>query len=126
MMEPRTIARKKHLAYTVLSALGGVAGAGFVPPAQAQAGPYKNPPANLATQVLAANDGWAATNGVTGGSAAAPANIYTVTNWAELKAALNNKSATPKIIQVSGTVLGSVDANNNPVPCSAYDVAPYT
>lgn len=120
------MSKNRNLVYAIISALGVVAGIGLAPSAQAQAGPYKNPPANLATQILAANDGWAATNGVTGGSAATPANIFTVTNWAQLKAALNNKSATPKIIQVSGTVLGSVDANNNPVPCSTYDIAPYS
>jgi pectate lyase len=126
MRNLRTPLRNRTLVCAVLSGLCGVASFGLIQSAQAQAGPFQNPPANLATQILAANDGWAATNGVTGGSAANPANIFTVTNWAQLKAALNNKSATPKIIQVSGTVLGSVDANNNPVPCSTYDVAPYT
>jgi pectate lyase len=99
--------------------------------ARAQAGPFQNPPADLATQVLAANDGWAAMSpGTTGGSAALPANIYTVSTMAQLAAALNNKSATPKIINVVGTINGVVDANNNVLagapPCPNFDVAPYT
>jgi pectate lyase len=65
-------------------------------------------------QVPPANDGWAATApGTTGGSAALPANIYTVSTMAQLAAALNNKSSTPKIINVVGTIIGVVDADNN-------------
>lgn len=99
--------------------------------ARAQAGPFQNPPADLATEVLPANDGWAATApGTTGGSAAAPANIYTVTTMAQLAAALNNRSSTPKIINVVGTINGVVDSNNNVLagapPCPHFDVAPYT
>jgi pectate lyase len=49
---------------------------------------------------------------------------------AQLAAALNNKSSTPKIINVVGTINGVVDANNNVLagapPCPHFDVAPYT
>jgi pectate lyase len=107
-----------------------VAPVGLTITARAQAGPFQNPPPDLATQVLPANDGWAATApGTTGGSAALPANIYTVSTRAQLAAALNNKSSTPKIINVVGTINGVVDANNNVLagapPCPNFDVAPY-
>ena len=46
---------------------------------------------DLGTEVLSENDGWAAFGaGTTGGSQAVPAQVYTVTNRAELIAALNN------------------------------------
>ena len=92
----------------------------------AQAGLIQNAP-DLGHSTLASNDGWAATApGTTGGSAALPANIYTVTTWAQLVAALNNKSAVAKIIYVSGTLYGDVDANNNRLPCTAYYSGVYT
>ena len=99
--------------------------------ALAEAGPFQDPPAGLATQVLNANDGWSAmAPGITGGSAAQPANILAVSTMAPLAAALNNKSSTPTIINVVGTINGVVDANNNPLagapPCPNFDVAPYT
>jgi pectate lyase len=105
--------------------------AGITPAALAQAGVYQNPPADLATEVLPANDGWAASGaGTTGGAAALPANIFTVSNFAQLKAALNNASSTAKIIQISGMVNGAVNASNVPLstapPCPAFDVSPYT
>jgi pectate lyase len=108
-----------------------VAVVGLTITARAQAGPFQNPPADLATEVLPANDGWAATApGTTGGAAALAANIFTVSTMAQLAAALNNKSATAKIINVSGTINGVVDANNNVLagapPCPNFDVAPYT
>lgn len=111
---------------TCLTAIIGIA-----PAALSQAGVFQNPPANLATQVLAPNDGWAASGtGTTGGAAALPANIFTVTNFAQLKAALNNASATAKIIQISGMINGAVNASNVPLstapPCTAFDVSPYT
>jgi pectate lyase len=115
----------------LLGAVCVVAPAGLTITALAQAGPFQTPPPDLATQVLPANDGWAATApGTTGGSAALPANIYTVSTMAQLAAALNNKSPTPKIINVVGTINGVVDANNNVLagapPCPNFDVAPYT
>jgi pectate lyase len=119
------------IARLLVCALCAVAPVGLTITAQAQAGPFQNPPLDLATQVLPANDGWAATApGTTGGSAALPANIYTVSTMAQLAAALNNKSSTPKIINVVGTINGVVDANNNVLagapPCPHFDVAPYT
>ena len=77
------------------------------------------------------NNGWAASgSGVTGGSAALEAQIYTVTNRAELIAALNNgvisstspsnPSNEPKIIYVKGTIDANVDDANQPLACTDY------
>jgi pectate lyase len=67
---------------------------------------------------------------VTGGSAAVDAQIYTVTNRAELIAALNNgvssptspsnPSNEPKIIYVKGTIDANVDDANQPLACTDY------
>jgi pectate lyase len=79
-----------------------------------------------ARETLAVNDGWAsATTGTTGGSAATPDHIFTVTTRNELVAALAN-GATPKIVFVSGTIEGNVDANNQPLACSAYNAPGYS
>lgn len=84
-------------------------------------------------QVIATNDGWAATsttalpNGTTGGSAAAPENVYLVTNRAQLVAALAFPSTTPKIIYIKGTIDANVDDAGNPLSCESYyraDTAP--
>jgi pectate lyase len=90
---------------------------------------------DLGREVLATNDGWASEGpGTTGGSAAVDAQVYTVTNRAELIAALNNgvvpappndvsssnPSNEPKIIYVKGTIDGNVDAANNPPACENY------
>ena len=66
--------------------------------------------------------------GVTGGSAAAPEQVYVVTNRLELVAALNNGvysagatgSDAPKIIYISGTIDGNVDDDNQPLSCEDY------
>jgi pectate lyase len=72
---------------------------------------------------------------VTGGSAAAPTQIYTVTNRRELVAALNNgvyppPSTTPssesKIIYVDGVIDANVDDDNNPLSCESYQRNGYT
>jgi len=123
--------KNRNFVYAALGGLCALAIAGLAPFAQAQAGVFLNPPADLATQTLPANDGWAASGaGTTGGAAAAPDHIFTVTNFAQLKTALNNASATAKIIQISGIVTGAVNATNVPLstapPCTAFDVAPYT
>ena len=80
---------------------------------------------DLGREVLAANDGWAAFGaGTTGGSLADPSQVYTVTNRAELIAALNNgvpsstspsnPSDEPMIIYVDGTIDMNVDDENQP------------
>jgi pectate lyase len=92
---------------------------------------------DLGRQVLGPDNGWAASGaGVTGGSAAVRTQIYTVTNRAELIAALNNgvtSSTSPsnpsneaKIIYVSGTIDGNVDDANQPLACTDYYRNGYT
>ena len=84
---------------------------------------------DLGLEILAENDGWAASgDGVTGGSGAAPEQVYVVTNRQELVAALNNgvypppsnPSPTPKIIYVSGVIDANVDDANQPLTCEDY------
>jgi pectate lyase len=92
---------------------------------------------DIGREVLAPNDGWAASGGgVTGGSQAVPAQVYTVTNRSELIAALNNgvvssaspsnPSNEPKIIYVKGTIDANVDDANNPLRCEDYYTNGYT
>src|SRR4051794_28607585 len=71
--------------------------------------------------VLGAHDGWAAaTTGTTGGAAAAPGDIRTVTKRSELAAALAANPGAPKIIYVRGTIEGNVDAADRPVSCESF------
>ncbi|HEU4601278.1 MAG TPA: hypothetical protein VFS24_04895 [Steroidobacteraceae bacterium] len=96
-----------------------------------------NPHRDLGRETLPANDGWAASgSGVTGGSLAVTTQVYTVTNRAELIAALNdgvtssaspsNPSNEPKIIYVRGTIDANVDDENNPLRCEDYYRDGYT
>lgn len=86
---------------------------------------------DLGRQTLRPDNGWAASgSGVTGGSAAVDAQVYVVTNRAELIAALNNgvpsstSPSTPsneaKIIYVQGTIDANVDDANQPLACTDY------
>jgi len=92
---------------------------------------------DLGTETLHPGNGWAASGaGVTGGSAAVPAQIYTVTNRRELIAALNNgvpsstspstPSNEPKIIYVRGTIDANVDDDNTPLTCDNYNQNGFT
>jgi pectate lyase len=92
---------------------------------------------DLGREVLGADNGWAASgSGTSGGANAAPEQIYTVTNRAELIAALNNGVASstspsnpsnePKIIYVNGTIDANVDDANQPLACSDYYRNGYT
>lgn len=91
---------------------------------------------DLGRETLAPNDGWASIDaGTTGGSEAAPEQVYTVTNRQELIAALNDgiypapsstPSSTPKIIYVEGTIDVNVDDNNEPLTCEDYYQDGYT
>src|SRR6185436_5818905 len=82
---------------------------------------------DLAHETLPANDGWGSfSSGTTGGSAATADHVYTVTNRQELVAALAAAGTAPKIVFVSGTIDGNVDANNAPLPCSAYEAPGYS
>jgi pectate lyase len=90
---------------------------------------------DVAHEVLAANDGWAASEpGTTGGTLAAPEQIYVATTRLELIAALNDgvqpttttPSAAPKIIYVDGTIDFNVDDENQPLACADYYRNDYT
>ena len=91
---------------------------------------------DLGQQVLQPENGWAAYgSGVTGGSAAEPSQIYTVSTRSELIAALNNgiypppsstPSNVPKIIYVQGTLDANVDDNDQPLACADYYRNGYT
>ncbi|MEV7099023.1 pectate lyase [Amycolatopsis sp. NPDC051045] len=71
--------------------------------------------------VLGAHDGWAAaTTGTTGGAAAAPGDVRTVTKRSELAAALAAHPGAPKIVYVRGTIEGNVDAADRPVSCEGF------
>jgi pectate lyase len=92
---------------------------------------HANNQRDLGRETLHPENGWAASgSGVTGGSAAVDAQSYTVTNRAELIAALNNgvssptspsnPSNEPKIIYVQGTIDANVDDANSPLACTDY------
>jgi pectate lyase len=90
---------------------------------------------DLGRETLAPNDGWASFSaGTTGGAAAAPEQVYTVTNRKELVAALNdgvyppptNPSDVAKIIYISGVIDANVDDNNQPLTCEDYYRNGYT
>ncbi|MFF4351908.1 polysaccharide lyase family 1 protein [Streptomyces sp. NPDC001530] len=82
-------------------------------------------PRDLGRQTLAAGDGWASDGtGTTGGAAADAAHVYTVTDWAEFKAALADGGSAAKIIKVKGTI----DANAlgcDSFAADGYDFAQY-
>ncbi|WP_239131376.1 pectinesterase family protein [Planobispora takensis] len=79
-------------------------------------------------QVLPENDGWAAEGtGTTGGSAARPENIHTVSTRAQLLAAIGDPADnTPKIIYVKGAVDADTDDAGNPLTCASYAVNGYS
>jgi pectate lyase len=119
--------RPRLTAISALCALA-LAGASGASPALAD-----DQPPDLGHQVLAANDGWASfSTGTTGGAAADDAHVFTVANRQELVQALggdnkkNGTNATPKIIQVSGTIDGNVDDANQPLHCAAYQDPGFT
>jgi pectate lyase len=88
-------------------------------------GPGLPPGEVLGRETLPPNDGWASfTTGTTGGSAATPDHVYTVTNRQELVAALADPA--PKIIYVQGTIDANVDDNNQPLSCDDYAAPGYS
>ncbi|CAL9610899.1 Pectate lyase [Streptomyces sp. enrichment culture] len=85
--------------------------------AGAEARPQHRDPAR---QTLPANDGWAAYGtGTTGGAAADAEHVYTVTTWAEFKAALAADGTAPRIIKVKGTIDAVAEG------CDAFAVPGY-
>ncbi|MFD0022046.1 polysaccharide lyase family 1 protein [Streptomyces sp. NPDC058382] len=77
--------------------------------------------------VLPEGDGWAAAEGsTTGGAAATPDHVYTVSNRAELVAAFADAGDAPKIVRIDGTIHGNSDAEGTPVGCEEYETDGYT
>ncbi|MFE1206486.1 polysaccharide lyase family 1 protein [Streptomyces sp. NPDC058762] len=73
--------------------------------ATAEARPGHHHPRDTARQTLPAGDGWASHGtGTTGGAAADAEHVYTVSTWAEFRAALAADGTAPRIIKVRGTV----------------------
>lgn len=82
-------------------------------------------PRDLGRQVLAANDGWGSEGtGTTGGSAADAAHVYTVTTWAQFKAALKDGGSAPRIIKVKG-VIDAVSEGCDAFAAPGYDFDAY-
>ncbi|MFI6108620.1 polysaccharide lyase family 1 protein [Streptomyces sp. NPDC051310] len=90
-------------------------------PARAAAGSGGPAPRDFARGTLPAGDGWgSAGTGTTGGAAAAPEHVYTVTTWAGFKAALAaDTGGAPRIVRVVGTL----DATGG--GCAAFEAAGY-
>ncbi|MDX2692842.1 pectate lyase family protein [Streptomyces ipomoeae] len=82
-------------------------------------------PRDLGRQVLGAGDGWgSAEGGTTGGSAADAEHVYTVTTWAEFKAALKDGGDAPKIIKVKG-MIDAVSQGCEAFVTGGYDLQQY-
>jgi pectate lyase len=80
---------------------------------------------DLGREVLGANDGWGSEGaGTTGGSTADAEHVYTVTNWAEFKAALAAGGSAPKIIKVKG-MIDAVSQGCEAFVTGGYDLQQY-
>ncbi|MDX2541108.1 pectate lyase family protein [Streptomyces sp. WI04-05B] len=83
------------------------------------------PAPDLGRQTLAAGDGWGSdTGGTTGGSAADADHVYTVTTWAQFKAALADGGSAPKIIRVKG-MIDAVSEGCEAFTTGGYDLQQY-
>lgn len=76
---------------------------------------------------LPAGDGWAAESGsTTGGRDATADHVYTVTTWAEFRAALSAAEDNPSVIRVKGTLDALSDSVGNPLTCKDYEAKGYS
>ncbi|MER7399773.1 pectate lyase [Streptomyces sp. NPDC000151] len=104
-------------ARTTLITLAGCAALALTTAGPAHAAPPRD--------VLPAHDGWAsADGGTTGGAGADAAHTYTVTTWAELRAALADDPGAPRIVKVKGT-LDATGAGCAAFAADGYDFARY-
>ncbi|MEW1644776.1 pectate lyase [Streptomyces sp. NPDC091219] len=82
-------------------------------------------PRPLDRQTLGAADGWASYGtGTSGGAAATPDHVYTVSDWADFKAALAAAGTAPKIIRVKGVIDANADGCDS-FAAPGYDFAQY-
>ncbi len=82
---------------------------------------------DISRDTLPPNDGWAAADGgTTGGSTADDAHVFTVRNRSELVRALDNGSATPKIIKIAGTIDANTDDDGHHLDCADYATDGYS
>ncbi|MBP2586085.1 pectate lyase [Streptomyces sp. PvR006] len=88
------------------------------PAAAAHAAP--RPGADPARATLPAGNGWASEGtGTTGGAAAVASRVFTVTTWAEFRAALAVPGTEPRIVKVVGTL------NATAAGCAAFEAPGY-
>ena len=96
-------------------------------PAATAAEPTHRPQHRLDHATLPDRDGWAAAEGgTTGGSGATPERTTTVTDRAELAAALAAPGDGPRVIRVAGTVDANADDAGNPLDCADYATDGYS
>ncbi|MFD3684994.1 polysaccharide lyase family 1 protein [Nocardiopsis sp. NPDC058631] len=82
-------------------------------------------PPDLAREVLADGDGWgSAGSGTTGGSAAAPENVFRVSTLEEFRDAVAGDA--PKIVLVEGTIDANTAPDGTRTACEDYAVDGYT
>ncbi|MEV7090053.1 pectate lyase [Streptomyces sp. NPDC093085] len=121
-------ARRVRLAATAVACGATLALTTLAAPAQAgtPAGPGTAPRA-AERAALPAGDGWgSATTGTTGGGAADAEHTYTVTTWAEFRAALAKAGTAPSIIRVKGTLDALADDQGNARTCEDHAVPGYS
>lgn len=111
---------KKNVLAVSLAAIGLLAACASGGPEMAASG------ADIGLAVMPANNGWAAAEGaVTGGSAAKPENVYTVSTRKELFDAIAKAGNASKIIRIKGTINLSSDDSGRELTEKDYAVAPY-
>ncbi|WP_405858129.1 pectate lyase [Streptomyces sp. NBC_01515] len=82
-------------------------------------------PRPLDRQTLGTGDGWASYGtGTSGGADATPDHVYTVSNWADFKAALAAGGTAPKVIGVKGVIDANAEGCDS-FAAPGYDFAQY-
>lgn len=118
--------RKRTAHLSIPTAVAMTAALLAATPASAAPSPLADPAAQTARtplerQILPENDGWASLGtGTTGGSAAAPADVYDVTNRTELLAAFEAAGDRPKIVRVHGRIDANTAPDGSPLSCDDY------
>ncbi|MFI9148880.1 polysaccharide lyase family 1 protein [Streptomyces sp. NPDC053367] len=80
---------------------------------------------DVARDVLPAGDGWGSYGtGTSGGAAADARHVYTVSTWAQFRAALADGGSAPKIVRVKGTI-DAVAEGCDSLAVPGYDFGAY-